>query len=733
MPLRGAILVVCILLVLLQTLTYAASDIPRLDWTERSDWINVKTDVQPAAVGDGQADDTKAIQAALNSAGNGTTIYFPPGTYRLTQTVEFRGALIGALIVGHGRDTRLVWDGEDGGRMLWINGAAYTRYVGLSWDGQGKAAIGIDHASALRFETEVRHQHEAFRNFTGYGIRIGHEQKIATAEVLYLNCLFENCGTGMASLAFNDYNNTFVGCEFRDCGTGVHDVHGNFYVRDCHFERSRETDCFIRSEHGDSIRRCTSVGSRRFITEGGTIAPLVIQDCHVAGWTDPQGAVHLNGAPVVMFDCVFTDPPSEGPPVRLVRGGQKLIASSNRSEGTSGLIVSPHTGTVVSVPPGKLAGVVRDASQTFLRSEADVPTKVFDAKQDFGAIGDGKADDTDAIQATIDAAREHGKGALAYLPTGIYKVTRTLQVTGADYTVGGSGFRCGLIWRGEPGGNTLAVTDPQNLRLEWLAVGHHDLGAMDCEADIHQTSTGGPSLMTYDGVFAHGMYVKHPGRQGILFDKLSPESVVHAIHVQGNLRFRNCARATVLIANSYEGTISVEGDQQQRDGFLGFMMRLATLSDPTVDIRDNHSLVMSDFYNEQSDRHLVLEGNAGDPPGRVTIQGAKMHLNTQEPMLEARDYEGQVFLSSNQFYIKPEKPRFVVTGSRPLTLIIAGHFVYNAVPEFSLQPSTTLVLLENQNLANAGTEDENVLPAVSAALDDLRRLGQLDHELNGWK
>lgn len=43
--------------------------IPSLSWSERSDWINVKSDVTPAAKGDGIADDTEAIQAALDRIG----------------------------------------------------------------------------------------------------------------------------------------------------------------------------------------------------------------------------------------------------------------------------------------------------------------------------------------------------------------------------------------------------------------------------------------------------------------------------------------------------------------------------------------------------------------------------------------------------------------------------------------------------------------------------------------
>ena len=41
--------------------------IPDLPWQKRSDWIDVKTDVTPAAKGDGITDDTAALQKALET------------------------------------------------------------------------------------------------------------------------------------------------------------------------------------------------------------------------------------------------------------------------------------------------------------------------------------------------------------------------------------------------------------------------------------------------------------------------------------------------------------------------------------------------------------------------------------------------------------------------------------------------------------------------------------------
>ena len=71
----------------------------------------------------------------------------------------------------------------------------YSRYVGLTWDGRGKAAVGVDHSCLKIFETEVRHQHEAFVNCTEAGVRIGHEQKVATAETHFKTAYSSAAGT----------------------------------------------------------------------------------------------------------------------------------------------------------------------------------------------------------------------------------------------------------------------------------------------------------------------------------------------------------------------------------------------------------------------------------------------------------------------------------------------------------------------------------------------------------
>ena len=285
------------------------SRIPSLSWAPRSGWVNVK---ELGARGDAQTDDTAAIQKALASARNGSTIYLPPGTYKVTATLKLTGPLVGVSVMGHGRGTTLLWDGAPGGTVLTDDGVAYSRFVGIQFDGRGRAAVGFRHASFRRFETEVRHQHLAFRGFTDAAVLADPRDKYALAETSFENCLFEDCRRGVVFVSFNDYNYTFDGCEFRRCGTAIQCEHGNFYARNCHFEGSKVVDILARPEHGSSIRRCTSVGSAAFLHYANPVSPMTVQDCHVAAWRDEKGAIVLGGAPVLLFDCTFTGGPPDG-------------------------------------------------------------------------------------------------------------------------------------------------------------------------------------------------------------------------------------------------------------------------------------------------------------------------------------------------------------------------------------------------------------------------------------
>jgi hypothetical protein len=735
----------------------APPQIPALRWEERSDWVNVKTDITPPAIGDGQADDTAALQKALARVRDGSILYFPPGAYRITASLSLRNPTgarwIGGLIVGSGRDTRWVWDGATGGTMLLLNGIAYSRFVGFELDGRGKAGVGFHYQATQGFQTEVTHRHLAFRGFANAAVLEHHPNEgQALAETTFENCLFEDCERGVAFLQFNDYDFTFDGCEFRRCGVGIDCNHGNFYVRNCHFEASRVVDIRDASEHCSSIRRSTSTGSRAFVSRSSSVASLTIQDCHVEGWQNPDGAVLLSRPPVLLFDCVFARPPQDQPqagrpPVRSPSEGQRLLVSGNQVHGAPGLTQGARP-MLLTIPPGARQGVIRSASQSFLSSEARLPRQVFDAQRDFGAKGNGAADDTAAVQRTIDAASALSGSAIAYLPTGRYVITSPLRIAGTNFCVGGSGWRTQLLWRGPEGGTMVEVRDPQLVALEDLMIGAHDAGSMNNRIDIHHRGSGHSSHMTYDGVYVFGMYQKAPLRKGLLFTDLGKGDVVVMPHVQGNLRFLNCGRATMLANCSYEGSVVIEGKNQARDGLLGFQTRLATIVTHGLYLRDNHSVVMSDFYVEQADNGCLFEGTADNPPGRATITGAKFQSFTsndpaKNTLLDIRNYHGQISVGPYQFYQEPKRMRMKQHGSGPVELIIWASSWYGAKPDPQLSSAATLLAAGNDFYGTAPAAEAAVerlffreapssttLAQLRHALDDLRRLGEADLRLN---
>jgi hypothetical protein len=701
--------------------------------------VNVK---QAGAVGDGVADDTAAIQKVLDGVKDGSTIYFPAGTYRLTATLMLNGAptgTLGVMVLGAGRDTRFLWDGAQGEKMWNDSGILHVRYNGLVFDGQGKAAVAFCHNNRTRFETEVRHTNLAFLNCTDTGLLVDPGRNQATAETLVENCLFDNCKRGVALLRYNEYDWTFDGCEFRGCETGIQCDHGNVYVRDTHFEGSQAVDLLLHPEHGCSVRRCSSVGSRAFVDFANSVAPMTIEDCRVEGWTNPDWAISVAGGPVMIFDCAFTRPPSRNAPI-VSGGGERVIVSENVSAETDGVYSATRRGKLYEIPAGQRTGLLTSAQQRFIKSTWELPTKVFDAKGDFGAKGDGATDDTAAIQQTIDAARTAGNGALAYLPAGFYVIKNTLHLTGADYYVGGSGFRSSLVWRGPEGGTMVAVEDPMRVTLQNLAIGNHDAGQMNNGIDVLQTTTGKPAIMTYDNVSVFGMYQKQPFRKGLWLRGLGPNVTVHIGHMQGNIHLVDSAQATVLANATYEGSVVVEGKGKQRDGFFGILTRLGTITTYPLIVRDNQSLVASDFYIEQADHGISLQGGPDDPPGRVTFSGPKFHFSALKDgapniPITIDNYRGQFFLGAEQFYVEPVASRVQHQGDRPLEMFVLGASFYNTGLEVQAGPGLQLFTIGCQHVGSGtyGAADQmeaDTLSKLATALDDWRRLGEVDLRLN---
>jgi len=115
-------------------------------------------------VGDGIADDTAALQAAINSLPNGGTLMFGANRCKITSTLQIGDGSVSAIstkqnlrIVGDGvygssnqeispgfpAPSLLIWAGAAGGTMLSVNGPMVNSIEGIQFDGADIANVGV--------------------------------------------------------------------------------------------------------------------------------------------------------------------------------------------------------------------------------------------------------------------------------------------------------------------------------------------------------------------------------------------------------------------------------------------------------------------------------------------------------------------------------------------------------------------------------------------------------------
>ncbi|MGE9296091.1 MAG: hypothetical protein ACQKBV_07390, partial [Puniceicoccales bacterium] len=166
-------------------------------------------------------------------------------------------------------------------------------------------------------------------------------------------------------------------------------------------------------------------------------------------------------------------------------------------------------------------------------------------------------------------------------------------------------------------------------------------------------------------------------------------------------------------------------------GFLGVMTRLATLSKHSIFVEDSQSFVASDFYIEQAPPEaIVLTGNEGDAPGRLTLGFVKT-----DRIVHIRDYVGELNLVATQFYRHKSNPDpgIFIEGQPPRINLIANYFY---VPSFSVEPSDTEINFIASSGSSAYNEAElemnfhHDVNGIAGSIDDLRELGLVDWRLN---
>jgi len=283
-------------------------------------WINVKTDF--GAAGDGFTDDTAAINAAFASIAEQTaTVYFPPGSYKITDTIVVGkngsgGGQSHINIFGQSAPTTILqYAGATNKTILlvckntnfwfrdfWVNNNTGTRgtTVGIRFGSNGFDS-GNQTSNAVITGVIVQN--------CNVGITDGNGG--AFSEFSFINCSLANCDTGFIPNDFNTLDMNFLMLSMGGNGVGVDSgVGGGFHVfggsssfNNITFQIRSNANCLIQSWRSEvdttcfngingrqaSLINCGAVSPPSpFVTVGGSYVHLRVQDCVFEGLISPS-------------------------------------------------------------------------------------------------------------------------------------------------------------------------------------------------------------------------------------------------------------------------------------------------------------------------------------------------------------------------------------------------------------------------------------------------------------
>lgn len=452
-----------------------------------SSWANAKRDY--GAVGDGVADDTAALQAALNDLGQpgkATALYLPAGTYKITSSLQLiTNTTVGGYgwggvsIVGESpSSTKITWAGPSGGAMLIQDGGYNTRYSRITWDGKGIAGYGIVHwwnaLSGRIYDGSSEDTDEVFQDM-GIGIMTGrlgasYGQMNSEGQIRRVTFL-RNSVAGVATGSFNALDWWIWDSHFIDCARGITnrfsidddgatDGAGAFYVYRSVFERSTVADIHIGHTGWFSMHQNISVGSRRFLQSdviGYNPAPTIVKGNRIVDTTDPAAIQVGNMGPLMLIDNQIRSASGFTAPAVVMNDhapGRDVLSIGNSYTVSSPVQVVDASDRYVSIDDSTVA---RSSISAAIPAQPATPQR--QNRQVF-EVASGAT--TAQIQAVIDAAAASGAtNAIVHIPPGIFNITSSLVVPAKTrIQIVGDGLTSVLKWLGPSGGNMIELAGP---------------------------------------------------------------------------------------------------------------------------------------------------------------------------------------------------------------------------------------------------------------------------------
>ncbi|MFQ5442702.1 MAG: glycosyl hydrolase family 28-related protein [Thermodesulfobacteriota bacterium] len=338
-------------------------------------WADVRA---YGAVGDGVADDTAAIQSAVDALTGGGTVFFPQGTYKITSAVTVSASGVHLLGTGTGNTTIKIESAAIDGVVF---GDGVTQYTDVGCSNMSfTSAITRTGGGAVKFTKIIR---GALRDFTinsqFYGIELNavtiayiargdiRNTIAATGRAIYINgagndhfisrVVADNPAGSepLAGLSITQSGAIWVdSCDFIHCGRGLLlDVSAGNEITWCFFSNS-------------AFDTCNDDGAQIDTVSGGSIRGVTFSNCWFSsntnrGVTIGQTSGTVDG--IHLVGCRFFNNGTNG---LGIAGGSNVNIDSCLASGNSQTVSNTDSGiwidsgvgnfTVRNCHSGQMAG-----------------------------------------------------------------------------------------------------------------------------------------------------------------------------------------------------------------------------------------------------------------------------------------------------------------------------------------------------------------------------------------
>ncbi len=432
-------------------------------------WSNLKK--LYGAVGDGTADDTEAIQRALNELGkpgHSPVLWIPSGTYRITNTLMLISNINISIVGEDPATTTIVWDGHDDDRMFWVNGVAYSRFTRVTFNGRHRASVAVeqswDHVLPY-FDTGNEYSDMYFVD-VAYGIHGGFKGHGFAETSVRRSHFVRNTKAGISLGNFNALDLWVWYSTFDRCGVGMtnREGAGNFHVYNSIFRESTESDLLIGNTGGFSARGNYSIRSKAFFTSGGTSNPatIAIQNNVAIDPTDSTAIRLGNQGPGLIVDNTIRSAPAATSPIV---NWTSFIDADMASIGNTFTVARPivNKGRLVNIGDRVIAPTEINAIEPAL------PGTLPNLNRIIFEVPPGA--DASRIQQAINAAAvKSGTRPVVHIPDGKYSISQTLTIPPGDIQLVGDGYGTILGWAGTGSGPVIKVIGPSKVTLRELQI-----------------------------------------------------------------------------------------------------------------------------------------------------------------------------------------------------------------------------------------------------------------------